>query len=307
MVCGLWTIDHGLSTIDYDMDYKMRPPYITTEALSQFIRQALDEDIRDGDHSSLASIPAEAQNSACLLMKDSGIIAGMELAQVIFRTLDAEMTFGEVAKEGAAVKKGEIVMRLHGNSRAILSAERLVLNCMQRMSGIATYTHYLSSLIKNYKTRLLDTRKTTPNFRMMEKWAVAIGGGLNHRYGLFDMIMLKDNHIDFAGGIAPAVAATLSYLNRTGKNLKIEVETRNLKEVQQALDTGKADRIMLDNMSPAEMKEAVALIAGCSETEASGGITESTIEAVAASGVDYISVGALTHSAKSLDISLKAE
>ncbi len=285
----------------------MRPPYITPESLDRFIDQALEEDIRDGDHSSLASIPAEASNSAYLLMKDSGIIAGMELAQIIFRKLDPNMQFTDVVADGTAVKKGDVIMRIHGNSRSILSAERLVLNCMQRMSGIATHTQYLNSLIGDHKARLLDTRKTTPNFRMMQKWAVVIGGGVNHRYGLFDMIMLKDNHIDFAGGIAQAVDATVAYLSKTGKNLKIEVETRNLEEVQQALDTGKVDRIMLDNMAPTEMAKAVALIAGRSETEASGGITESTIESVAASGVDYISVGALTHSAKSLDISLKAE
>lgn len=285
----------------------MRPPYITPDSLDQFINQALDEDIRDGDHSSLASIPAEATNNAYLLMKDSGVIAGMELAKIIFRKLDPNMQFTKVTTDGTAVKKGDVIMRIHGNSRAILSAERLVLNCMQRMSGIATHTQFLNSLIGEHKARLLDTRKTTPNFRMMQKWAVVIGGGVNHRYGLFDMIMLKDNHIDFAGGIANAVSATVAYLKETGKDLKIEVETRNLDEVQQALDTGKVDRIMLDNMSPEDMKQAVTLIAGRSETEASGGITESTIESVAASGVDFISVGALTHSAKSLDISLKAE
>jgi len=285
----------------------MTPPYITPQSLDQFIEQALDEDIRDGDHSSLASISADAQNGAYLLMKDSGVIAGMEMAKVIFRKLDPEIKFSEVVEDGAVVKKGDVIMRVYGKSRAILSAERLVLNCMQRMSGIATHTQHLNALISAHSARLLDTRKTTPNFRMMQKWAVVIGGGVNHRYGLFDMIMLKDNHIDFAGGIANAVAATVNYLAKTGKDLKIEVETRNLDEVQQAIDTGKVDRIMLDNMTPALMKEAVALINGRSETEASGGITESTIEAVAASGVDYISVGALTHSAKSLDISLKAE
>lgn len=285
----------------------MRPPYINDQSLNSFIDQALDEDIRDGDHSSLASIPAEARNRAYLLMKDSGIIAGMDLAAIIFKKLDPSMVLSEAAEDGTWVNKGDIILKIEGNSRAILSAERLVLNCMQRMSGIATYTHNLNSLIADTGARLLDTRKTTPNFRMMEKWAVVIGGGVNHRYGLFDMIMLKDNHIDFAGGIANAVQSTVAYLEETGKQLKIEVETRNLDEVQQALDTGRTDRIMLDNMSPGLMKEAVDLIAGRSETEASGGITESTIQAVALSGVDYISVGALTHSVKSLDISLKAE
>lgn len=285
----------------------MRPDYITEESLNDFIDRALDEDIRDGDHSSLASIPEDARNGAYLLMKASGIIAGMELAEIIFKKLDPTIEILSAVADGTAVQEGEVILKIHGNSRAILSAERLVLNCMQRMSGIATYTHQLNSLIAETNTRLLDTRKTTPNFRMMEKWAVVIGGGVNHRYGLFDMIMLKDNHIDFAGGISNAVSATVDYLAKTGKNLKIEVETRNLEEVQQALDTEKVDRIMLDNMSPEEMTKAVALIAGRSETEASGGITESTIQAVATSGVDYISVGALTHSVKSLDISLKAQ
>ncbi|GAB5522653.1 MAG: carboxylating nicotinate-nucleotide diphosphorylase [Roseivirga sp.] len=285
----------------------MRPDYITPESLNDFIERALEEDIRDGDHSSLASIPSDARNSAYLLMKASGIIAGMELAEIIFKKLDPTIEILSSVADGTVVKEGEVILKIHGNSRAILSAERLVLNCMQRMSGIATHTHYLNSLIANTNTRLLDTRKTTPNFRMMEKWAVVIGGGVNHRYGLFDMIMLKDNHIDFAGGISNAVNATVDYLAKTGKDLKIEVETRNLEEVQQALDTEKVDRIMLDNMSPEEMTKAVALIAGRSETEASGGITESTIQAAAASGVDFISVGALTHSVKSLDISLKAQ
>lgn len=285
----------------------MWPSYITPQSLDRFIEQALDEDIRDGDHSSLASIPANAKNRAYLVMKAEGIIAGMELAEVIFKKLDPNLTIISSVKDGTEVQKGDIILLIEGESRAILAAERLVLNCMQRMSGIATYTHSLNSLIKAHKARLLDTRKTTPNFRMMEKWAVVIGGGVNHRYGLFDMIMLKDNHIDFAGGIEKAVKSTVDYLQKTGKNLRIEVETRNLEEVQQALDTGKVDRIMLDNMSPKEMAKAVTLIAGRSETEASGGITESTIQSVAASGVDYISVGALTHSVKSLDISLKAE
>lgn len=285
----------------------MRPDYITEESLNDFIDRALSEDIRDGDHSSLASIPANARNTAYLLMKASGIIAGMELAEIIFKKLDPTMDIISSVADGTSVKEGDVILKVHGNSRAILSAERLVLNCMQRMSGVATQTHYLSSLISGTGTRLLDTRKTTPNFRMMEKWAVVIGGGVNHRYGLFDMIMLKDNHVDFAGGINKAVTATVDYLIKTGKDLKIEVETRNLEEVQQALETEKVDRIMLDNMSPEEMTRAVTLIAGRSETEASGGITESTIQAAAASGVDYISVGALTHSVKSLDISLKAQ
>jgi nicotinate-nucleotide pyrophosphorylase (carboxylating) len=195
---------------------------------------------------------------------------------------------------------------VEGPARSILTAERLVLNCMQRMSGIATYTAHLTSLLAGTKTKLLDTRKTTPNFRLCEKWAVLIGGGVNHRFGLFDMIMLKDNHIDYAGGVGAAIAATHEYLRRTGRQLPIEVETRNLTEVQQALDAGGIDRIMLDNMKPAQLCEAVALIAGRVPTEASGGITEQTLAEVGSTGVDYISVGALTHSAPIIDLSLKA-
>ena len=284
----------------------MWPPYITEASLDAFIVQALNEDLGDGDHSSLASIPERATNEAYLLMKDSGVIAGMELAEIIFKKLDPELKVLSTTADGTHVNKGDIIMRVQGRSQAILSAERLVLNCMQRMSGIATLTARLTSMISHTKARLLDTRKTTPNFRMMQKWAVVIGGGVNHRYGLFDMIMLKDNHADFAGGITQAVSSTLDYLKKTGRDLKIEVETRNLEEVREALATGAVDRIMLDNMSVSTTKEAVEIIAGRTETEASGGITESTIADVAGTGVDYISVGALTHSARSIDISLKA-
>ncbi|KOF02439.1 nicotinate-nucleotide pyrophosphorylase [Roseivirga seohaensis subsp. aquiponti] len=285
----------------------MWPKYITEKSLDQFIENALAEDIGDGDHSSLASIPENAESSAYLLMKDSGIIAGVELAEIIFKKLSPSIKVEALVKDGDVVKKGDIIMRIHGSSRTILSGERLMLNCMQRMSGIATYTNKLNSLISHTSTKLLDTRKTTPNFRLMEKWAVFIGGGVNHRFGLYDMIMLKDNHNDFAGGITQAVSATKDYLERTGRDLKIEVETRNLEEVKEVLSLEGVHRIMLDNMSPALMSEALALINGRLETEASGGIIESTIGAVAETGVDYISVGALTHSAKSLDISLKAE
>ena len=284
----------------------MWPTYITEASLDAFIVQALNEDLGDGDHSSLASIPEHATNEAYLLMKDSGVIAGMELAEIIFKKLDSELKVLSTTADGTHVNKGDIIMRVQGRSQAILSAERLVLNCMQRMSGIATLTARLTSMISHTKARLLDTRKTTPNFRMMQKWAVVIGGGVNHRYGLFDMIMLKDNHADFAGGITQAVSSTLDYLKKTGRDLKIEVETRNLEEVREALATGAVDRIMLDNMSVSTTKEAVEIIAGRTETEASGGITESTIADVAGTGVDYISVGALTHSARSIDISLKA-
>ncbi|KYG77834.1 carboxylating nicotinate-nucleotide diphosphorylase [Roseivirga spongicola] len=285
----------------------MRPPYVTSELLNDFIDRAFQEDLGDGDHSTLASIPADAEKSAYLLMKESGVIAGMDLAPLIFHKLDPNMTIEPLAKDGEEVKKGDIILRLKGKVRAILSGERLLLNCMQRMSGIATKTAYLNTLIKGTSARLLDTRKTTPNMRMLEKWAVIIGGGVNHRYGLYDMVMLKDNHVDFAGGIEKAVYSTREYLKAKGLKLKIEVETRNLDEVQQALDAGGVDRIMLDNMSNEDMRAAVELIAKRSETEASGGITEKTIRSVAETGVDYISVGALTHSIKSLDISLKAE
>ncbi|MBO6494194.1 MAG: carboxylating nicotinate-nucleotide diphosphorylase [Roseivirga sp.] len=285
----------------------MRPPYVTSELLNDFIDRAFQEDLGDGDHSTLASIPADAEKSAYLLMKESGVIAGMDLAPLIFHKLDPNMTIEPLVKDGEEVKKGNIILRLKGKVRAILSGERLLLNCMQRMSGIATKTAYLNTLIKGTSARLLDTRKTTPNMRMLEKWAVIIGGGVNHRYGLYDMVMLKDNHVDFAGGIEKAVHSTQEYLKAKGLKLKIEVETRNLDEVKQALDAGGVDRIMLDNMSNEDMRAAVELIAKRSETEASGGITEKTIRSVAETGVDYISVGALTHSIKSLDISLKAE
>lgn len=285
----------------------MRPAYVTDQLLDDFINRALAEDLGDGDHSTLASIPAEAEKSAYLLMKESGVIAGMELASLIFHKLDPKVEIIALANDGDSVQKGDVVMRMRGKVRAILSGERLLLNCMQRMSGIATKTAYLNSLIEGTGARLLDTRKTTPNMRMLEKWAVLIGGGVNHRYGLYDMVMLKDNHVDFAGGIEQAVRSTQHYLKENQLDLKIEVETRNLEEVQQALNAGGVDRIMLDNMSTEEMTKAVELIAKRSETEASGGITEETIRAVAETGVDYISVGALTHSIKSLDISLKAE
>ena len=285
----------------------MLPDYITPNAIDLFIQNAFAEDVGDGDHSSLASIPGGSKNKAYFLMKEDGIIAGVALCKMIFERVEPEMKVVSLVEDGVFVSKGDIIIKIEGNSRAILMCERLILNCMQRMSGIATYTNKLNELIKGTNTKLLDTRKTTPNFRMMEKWAVQIGGGVNHRYGLFDMIMLKDNHIDFAGGIKKAVASTKEYLKASGKDLKIEVETRNLTEVQEALDTEAVDRIMLDNMDLDTMTKAVKLINGRSESEASGGITEKTIHAVALTSVDYISVGALTHSVKSIDISLKAE
>ncbi|EON79287.1 Quinolinate phosphoribosyltransferase [Lunatimonas lonarensis] len=284
----------------------MKHAYITQNSLEEFITAAFREDIGDGDHSTLAVIPANATGKAKLLIKESGILAGVELAREIFHHYDPNLVVRIKIPDGTPVKPGDVGLVVEGKVASILTTERLVLNCMQRMSGIATYTHRLTQKIRHTKARLLDTRKTTPNFRMMEKWAVSIGGGKNHRFALYDMIMLKDNHIDFAGGIRQAVNAAQEYLKRNQLPLKIEVETRTLEEVAEVLEVGGIDYIMLDNMSYAEMKEAVALIGGRYPTEASGGITEDTLVSVAECGVDYISVGALTHQVKSLDISLKA-
>ncbi|MBT1704193.1 carboxylating nicotinate-nucleotide diphosphorylase [Chryseosolibacter indicus] len=284
----------------------MRPAYITDQFLDQFISTALKEDVGDGDHSSLAAIPENAVGKAKLLIKENGIIAGIELAIRIFNQFDPSLKVETFFKDGDEVKKGDIALTVSGSSRSLLTTERFVLNSMQRMSGIATYTRHLLNLIKGTGAQLLDTRKTTPNFRLLEKWAVAIGGGQNHRVGLYDMIMLKDNHIDLAGGVQPAIIRTKDYLRARNKALKIEVETRNLEEVKQVLEVGEIDVIMLDNMDVKTMKEAVKLINGRFKTEASGGITEETIRPIAECGVDFISVGALTHSIKSLDLSLKA-
>jgi nicotinate-nucleotide pyrophosphorylase (carboxylating) len=281
--------------------------YINDQAIQHFIAEALKEDVGEGDQTTLASIPENTVGEAVLKIKEQGIIAGIELAGKIFAYLEPEIKIDFQKKDGDKVESGEIAFHVKGKVRTILEAERLVLNCMQRMSGIATLTQQLTSMISHTKARLLDTRKTTPNFRIPEKWAVKIGGGVNHRFALYDMILLKDNHIDFAGGVSQAITAAKEYLRKTGKDLKIEVETRNLQEVEEAIKTGGIFRIMLDNMPPDIMKKAVELINGKYETEASGGITEKTIVAVAETGVDYISVGALTHSVKSLDLSLKAE
>ncbi len=280
--------------------------YLSKQAIDSFISSALNEDVGDGDHSSLASIPEDASNRARLIIKGEGVVAGIELAAKIFERVDATLKITHFKKDGDQVKFGDIAFSVEGNARAILTGERLVLNCMQRMSSIATFTKELTELIKHTQAKLLDTRKTTPNFRMMEKWAVVIGGGVNHRFGLFDMIILKDNHVDYAGGITKAINSTHAYLEKTGKKLKIEIETRNLDEVREVLARGGVDRIMLDNMTPLQLKEAVALIKGLYETEASGGISRATIKEVAETGVNYISVGALTHSVISMDMSLKA-
>lgn len=284
----------------------MRPSYLTPEALQLFIHSALAEDIGPGDFSSLSSIPEGKIGRAKLIIKEDGILAGVEMAELIFVAVDPQIKVNLLKKDGDPVKKGDIGLTVEGPAASILSAERLVLNCMQRMSAIATKTHKLSQLIFHTKAKLMDTRKTTPNFRLMEKWAVHIGGGVNHRFALYDMVMLKDNHVDFAGGIREAITRTKNYLSENGLNLKIEIETRNLKEVRQVLEVGGVDYIMLDNMDYATMREAVAIIDGRYSTEASGGITEQTLADVAECGVDYISMGALTHSVNSLDISLKA-
>lgn len=282
-----------------------RPVYLTDQAISQFISSALAEDIGEGDHSTLGALPIDLNRKAKLLIKDDGILAGVEMATKIFHQFDPSLQLEYFKQDGDEIKRGDIGFIVEGSARSILSTERLVLNCMQRMSGIATYTKRLSKLIEGTGAQLMDTRKTTPNFRLMEKWAVHIGGGSNHRYALYDMVMLKDNHCDMAGGISQAVENTKKYLAAKKKSLKIEVETRNLIEVGQALEVGGVDVIMLDNMNTVDMKSAVALIAGRCKTEASGGITEKNLRTVAECGVDFISVGALTHSVKSLDLSLK--
>ncbi len=281
------------------------PPYITKENIEHFISEALKEDIGDGDHSTLASVPSDTIKSARLLVKENCVLAGIEIAKMIFSYYDKTLEIKSFMNDGDHANIGDVAFHVKGNAQSILITERLVLNTMQRMSGIATHTYELNELIKGTSAKLLDTRKTTPNFRLCEKWAVVIGGGLNHRYGLYDMIMLKDNHVDYCGSISKAVSMTKSYLSENNKSLKIEVETRNLAEVKEALDA-QVDRIMLDNMSPELMKQAVKLIDDNCESEASGGITRQTIKAVAESGVDFISVGALTHSSLNKDLSLKA-
>lgn len=285
----------------------MKPYYVTSEYINSFIEQAVVEDIGEGDHSSLSTIPADLLGIARLKIKQDGIIAGLEIAHDIFNKIDQKLELSLYKKDSDQVKVGEIAFEVKGPVRSILGAERLVLNCMQRMSGIATYTNHLCKLIESTNAEILDTRKTTPNLRPLEKWAVTIGGGTNHRFALYDMIMLKDNHIDYSGGISNALNSANAYLKRTGKKIKIEIETRSLDEVKEVLNTGGADVIMLDNMAPETMKEAVKIIDGKMKTEASGGITEENIIEMAQTGVDYISIGALTHSVKSLDMSLKAE
>ncbi|MGA0556398.1 carboxylating nicotinate-nucleotide diphosphorylase [Larkinella sp. VNQ87] len=274
--------------------------------LLEFIQLALAEDVGDGDHTSLATIPADAQRRARLLVKQDGILAGVEVAEAVFREVDPDLAVHVNIPDGSAIHYGDIVLTVSGRAQSILKAERLVLNCMQRMSGIATHTRTMVNLLEGTHTKLLDTRKTTPNFRICEKMAVKIGGAINHRFGLFDMILIKDNHIDYAGGITAAVTKAIEYLKTTGRSLPIEVEVRNRQEVEEVLSLDHIDRMLLDNFEPAELKEVVALIGGRIVTEASGGIDETNLRAYAETGVDYISSGALTHQVKSLDMSLKA-
>ncbi len=275
--------------------------------IEEIIENALKEDIGDGDHSSLSCVPENAIGTAKLLVKDEGIIAGVELAEKIFKTFDPSLEVKVFIKDGDKVKFGDIAFEVSGSSRSILSTERLVLNFMQRMSGIATQTNQIVQLIKGTDVKLLDTRKTTPGIRYMEKWAVRIGGGYNHRFALYDMIMLKDNHVDYAGGVKLAIQRANDYLKKTNKSLKIEIEVRNEQELAEAIEIGKVDRIMLDNFSPERIVAALKTIPDSFEVEASGGITLDTIRSYAETGVDYISVGALTHSFESLDMSLKAK
>ena len=277
---------------------------IEKEKVLRLIREALKEDIGDGDHTSMATIPKEARGKVKMLAKQEGIIAGVEVASLVFIEVDPSLKIVSYQNDGSVITPGDIIMTIEGSSRSMLSAERIALNFIQRMSGIATYTNSISKIISDLNTKLLDTRKTTPNNRIVEKLAVVYGGGTNHRFGLYDMIMIKDNHVDFAGGIRNAIEATNKYLKTNGKNLKIEIEVRNFKELEEALETGGIDRIMLDNFTPDELKNAVEKIDGRFETEASGGITKDTIREYALTGVDFISVGALTHQIKSLDISL---
>ncbi|NLN34041.1 MAG: carboxylating nicotinate-nucleotide diphosphorylase [Flavobacteriaceae bacterium] len=283
-----------------------RPEYVTDQRLKHFISEAFREDVGDGDHSTLGSVPEHLQEEAELLVKEDCVLAGVELAIEIFKFFDPKLQVEVFMQDGQQARKGDIAMKLKGSARSILTSERLVLNCMQRMSGIASLANQMVKAVEGTNVRILDTRKTTPNFRMCEKWAVYIGGAYNHRYGLYDMVMLKDNHNDYAGGITQAVESVSKYLDHYYTHLKIEVETRNLDEVKEALATNLVDIIMLDNMSNDEMREAVKIINGKCKTEASGGITLETIRKVAETGVDYISSGAIIHSASNKDLSLKA-
>ena len=274
--------------------------------VNSLIELAIAEDLGDGDHTSLASIPRAARGRMRLLVKQDGVIAGIEVAQMVFRRLDPEVAFGQLIEDGARVKYGDEAFYVEGRIISLLQAERIILNIMQRMSGVATETARYVARLEGLKTKVLDTRKTTPGMRVLDKMAVKLGGGENHRMGLFDMILLKDNHIDFAGGIIPAVTQVREYLAKKGKDLPIEVEVRTMEDIDDVFAAGGVDRIMLDNFSVELTREAVRKIAGRAETESSGGITYDTIRAYGECGVDFVSVGALTHQIKSLDMSLKA-
>lgn len=281
--------------------------YLTEKNLNHFIDSALQEDVGDGDHTTLSTIPSTAQGKAKLIVKEEGILAGVDLAQRIFNRIQADVSLEIYKRDGDSVKPGEIAFTVTGKIHTILTGERLVLNCMQRMSAIASHTNRLLKIIEGTGAKLLDTRKTTPNFRLPEKWAVKIGGGINHRYGLYDMIMIKDNHIDFSGGIKEAIRSAKEYLEKAGKDLNIEVEARTLEEVKAVLEESGIHRILLDNMDIPTLKKAIHMVGNKIDTEASGGITEKTIRPIAETGVKYISVGAMTHSVKSMDLSLKAD
>ncbi|TKK69772.1 carboxylating nicotinate-nucleotide diphosphorylase [Ilyomonas limi] len=279
------------------------------EQLEHLIHEALQEDIGSGDYSTLSVIPENKRGKAVLKIKQDGILAGIAVAQKIFLMVDSAADFNTYKKDGEQMHKGEVAFEVQSTIQAILQCERLVLNCMQRMSGIATLTRQYADKLQGYHTKVLDTRKTTPNFRLLEKEAVRIGGGVNHRFALYDMIMLKDNHIDYAGGLQPAIEKAYNYVQANKLNLKIEVETRSLADVQTVCNIGKGKvfRIMLDNFLPEQVQQALQMINGEFETEASGGISLDTVEAYAKTGVDYVSVGGLIHQAQSLDLSLKAE
>lgn len=278
---------------------------IVNELIEELIRLSFAEDIGDGDHTTLSSIPTDAVGKQKLLIKEEGVLAGVEIARRVFAAFDPELKMEVFIQDGAWVKPGDVAFEVTGKEQSLLQTERLMLNIMQRMSGIATMTAKYVKALEGTKTRVLDTRKTTPGMRILEKMAVKIGGGCNHRIGLFDMILLKDNHVDFAGGIHNAVTRAKAYCKEKGKNLRIEVEVRNFKELDEALQEG-VDRIMFDNFSPADTRKAVEIVAGRCETESSGGITFDTMLPYAQAGVDFISFGALTHSVKGLDMSFKA-
>lgn len=277
------------------------------EYIKKFVQQAILEDVGDGDHTTLSTIPKDKAGEAKLIVKEEGILAGVEIALEIINQIDPTLVHEVLIHDGASVKIGDIALILKGKIHSILIAERLILNVMQRMSGIATTTNRYAKLLAGTKTKILDTRKTTPLLRLLEKEAVKIGGGTNHRFGLYDMILIKDNHVDYSGGITQALTRANAYRDTLNKHIEIEIEVRNFEELAEVITFGKVDRIMLDNFSPSDVKKAVDIIAERFVTEASGGITEDTLQAYAAAGVDFISVGALTHSVKSLDLSLKAK